>query len=191
MNFGLCIFCLCSFSWYLNWQLRRIKEDFQYLGCLLHELRGTTEWADWKVNYWRNNFHVICLCSVLQQQLFRRLKSGFGAQRLPPLRHPPKADKILHPNMHCINSKSKRKHSFPKLFFVGMCNTEKIGHIPVSLEPHFFLLSCRKLSSAQRAEYSQKLNEENNSSESMFIVCIFYLDPLSSQREKLPPIHTQ
>lgn len=55
-------------------------------------------------------------------------------------------------------------------FFVARYNTEKQGNIS---EPHFLLLIYCKLSSAQRAEYSQKLNEKNNSSMIPYLSFVF------------------
>lgn len=90
-------------------------------------------------------------------------------------REPSKDNEKLAPKISFIIFRNKRKFSFPKVgcffgfffycfwgfFSVVRYNIEKQGNIS---EPHFLLLIYCKLSSAQRAEYSQNLNEKNNSS---------------------------
>lgn len=71
-------------------------------------------------------------------------------------------------------------------WFVARYNTEKQGNIS---EPHFLILTYCKLPSAQRAEYSHKLNEKINFfHDFLFILCILLLHPLSPQTERL--LHT-
>lgn len=169
MNSSLCVFFCCSFRWHLNWQLKIMKNQRGFLVTGVPLTLGTQ--LSWLTGRWTTAELILVshLCSVLWQQPFRRWSQALTHKVHLHSDNPQRAIKSLIQKYPSQYLETKGKSVFKRwgtfvflvFFLVGgwgvvtRYNTEKQGNIS---EPHFLLLIYCKRSSAQRAEYSQKLN---------------------------------